>query len=172
MEEKTKHILEKATNTVLDESILLSVDIKPKNNTHRSLQRWGILPVKKIFAVRPIVYGNLVRISKLLLGIDTAVLNSGSMIEGNYRLMGDYAKIIAKVIAIAIHNRKKEPSDSLIDFIYYNFSSKEGLQVLKIVQQQMGVTDFMTTIILARGLNVLENEPKTNGRVSPTEKGR
>jgi hypothetical protein len=152
----------------------LEVDILPANRAHRLLQAWKFLPKKRLFIINPITYGNLVRISKLLLSIDMKVFDMTNPLESNYHAIAGNAETIAKVVAIAIHNNRSEPPASLVQFIMFNFTSSEMVGTLVIVLKQMNVAGFMTSIISVRGLNVLESgivNANSANEMSPMDQG-
>lgn len=150
-------ILNQVASVATQKPIELEVDILPANSVHRLLQRWKVLSLKRVFIMRPITYGNLIRISNLLLGIDMKVFDMKNPLESNYQAITQHAETIAKVVAIAIHNSRSEPPATLARFILFNFTSDEMLSTLSIVLKQMNVAGFMSSIISIRGLNVLES---------------
>lgn len=152
-----ENILKSVSDVATQKPVELEVDILPENIIHEYLQKWKLLPRKRQFTIQPITYGNLIRISKLLLGIDMKVFDMKNPLESNYLAISQYAETIATVVATAIHNRKCEPPPSLTTFILFNFTSEEMLHTLGIVLKQMNVSGFMTSIISVRGLNVLES---------------
>lgn len=174
MEQTTRDILEKVADTTLGSPLKLVVDVHTKNKLHGWLQKRKIAATKKVLTIQPIVLGNLVRISTLLLSIDPGSLSEKDLQESSYKLMKEHGETIARVIAIACHNKREDPPQSLVDFILWHFSPIESRKVLAIVIKQMEVQNFMTTIISARGLNVLDSEPKKNGKseMSPLTQGR
>ena len=169
MEKNIQETLSSVSDATLQKDVKISVDILPQSRIHKLLQGWGIAKRKRVFSIRPIVLGNLIRISKILLKIDPNALDQSQMIASNYALMMERGDQIAEVIAIALQNNKYEADRWLVDFVKENFSSIEIYTVLMIVRAQMHVQPFMTSIILIRGLNVTE---KTNGvKVNPVEQG-
>lgn len=150
-------ILTKAADVTTDKPVELEVDILPRNIIHRQLQKWKLLPTKRRFSITGTTYGNLIRISKLLLSIDMKVYDLKNVLESNYLAISQNAETIAKVVAVAVHNKRSEPPASLARFILFNFSSNEMVATLGIVLKQMNITGFMTSIISVRGLNVLES---------------
>jgi hypothetical protein len=174
MEEKVKDILGQVADTTLSKAVELSVDIRPRNKIHRWLQTKKWRPAKRMLYIHPAFLGTLIRISKLLLSIDLAVLTKDNLLDGNYKLAREHGHKMAMIIAAAVHNRESEPPDKLVEFITWNFSTVELMNVVAIVTRQLGVTSFMSSIISMKGLNVLDSEPRKNGKngVSPMEQGR
>ena len=109
----------------------------------------------------------MMRISKLLLQIDINIRDHTT--DFLYKAIEQHGDVIARVIAVAITNKREEPSQKLVDFIIYNFTSKELFGVLTIVLRQMDVGSFINSIISMKGLSVLESGAKKNGstEVSP-----
>jgi hypothetical protein len=150
-------ILSKVSDVTTQQPVELEVDVLPVNIVHQYLQQWKILPKKRRFTIGGTTYGNLIRISKLLLSINMKVYDLKNPLESNYLAIDQNAETIAKVVAIAVHNKRTEPPASLVQFILFNFSAAEMVSTLGIVMKQMNVTGFMTSIISVRGLNVLES---------------
>jgi hypothetical protein len=169
METDKIKVLSEVADTVLDEPVVLTVDVRPQSRLHALLMKWKLLPEKKVFQVRPICMGSLIRISRLILSIDAGKVDFKNMLESNYRFVDQYAETAAQVIAIAITNSKQKPSGRLVKFILHNFSSSELLSTILIVVRQMGVQNFMSSIISLRGLSVLEDA--VSPEVSPTGQG-
>lgn len=167
--EQEQLVLKDVASAVTHESMDLVVTIIPCNAIHALLQNWGLLPTKRVLAVRPVTLGTLIRISKLMLTIDTAALEKGNVLDGNYQLIEQHGKTVAGVIALAIHNNREKPSPRLVRFILTNFTAKELLAAMATVLRQMNVQTFMTTIISVRGMNVLAKGETPE--VSPMEQG-
>ena len=169
-----KEVLKQVSDVATQKPVELVVDVLPANIIYRYLQRWKVLPAKRTFTIRPITYGNLIRISNLLLSIDIKVFDMKNLLESNYNAITQHGESVARVVAIAIHNSRDEPPASLTRFILFNFTSQEMLSTLNIVLQQMNVTSFMSSIISIRGLNVLESgiaSVSSVSEVSPKDQG-
>ncbi len=167
MESQTKKTLEQVVDATIQRALTIEITILPKNRLHAWLQRKRILPVKKTYEIRPIVLGNLLRISSLLLSIDPKFLKGGNgLLDTGHQLASYHTDTLIQVLAIAIQNNRAEPSGSLMSLIKYNLSPREMHQLLGIVLEQMDLTNFITSIISIRGLNVLETS-ETLKEVSP-----
>lgn len=151
-----KDTLEKVADTILDNHVTLTVTIEPKSRLDRILMRFGLKEKVKLLEIHPLNFGSMIKISRLLLNIDIEVLKSGNMLDAVYKIMDTKGDLIAKVLAVAIVNRKKDPPDELINFIKDNFTSQELLHALMIVLKQMDVTSFMSSIVSMRGINLLQ----------------
>lgn len=171
-----KQVLEKVADTVTDKPFEIVVDIKPQGRVHALLQKARLLPVQKKYPITHITIGNLLRISKILLGIGANVFDSNNLLQSNYRSIADDGKALAHIVAIAIKNKKQEPTEKEVAFIEHNFTAKELMDVLAVVIGQMDLTSFMSAIILVKGLNILEAQTANatsavSSEMNPTEHG-
>lgn len=153
MEEK---LLQDAVDAVVQTPITLHFDIAPKNRLHERLQKWGVCKKKKSFALRPLVYGNLLRVAKLWLqlGMKTA-MDRNAVLDGTMTIMATQTPLIAEMIAVIIHNRKSYPPQALADFILYNITQQDAKGLLKVVLKQIDIETFLSGLVSLRGLNVL-----------------
>jgi hypothetical protein len=163
-------VLKKVSDVTLEEPISITVDVKPMGWIHRRLQKWGVIPKKRVFELKPITLGSLIRISKYLLEIDIRIPDRDSILDANYRALTEHGEKLAIVIALAIRNSKAPVDKNLVEFIKQNFTPKEILAVLGIVIRQMDITNFMSSIISVRGMNVLvSNQPASAMNVNQIE---
>lgn len=144
-------VLKKVSDTVSNEPIIITVDIKPG-------KWWQFKQKKKVFSITNITLGSLIHIGGLLVSIDKSVFDPKNLLESNYKAMDKYGHTLAEIVAIAIHNKKGGPSRSLITFVETNFTAIELYNVMGVVIKQMDVSSFMSTIISAKGLNILESQ--------------
>lgn len=150
-------ILQKVADTVTNEPVVVTVDIKPQGWWDRFKFKWKLSSPVKTFSIHQITLGNLIRISKLLTAIDSKIYDPKQLLESNYQAMEKYGNSLAVVVAIALHNKKEMPGKSQIEFVETNFTAIEILSVLTVVIKQMDIKSFMTTIISVKGINILEN---------------
>lgn len=169
MTEKTAETLKLVADTTLEKPFELTININHGGFIERLLQKWGIRPKKRVFNLRPITLGNLIRISKLLLEIDENLLNTPKIQQALYVALEKHGDLIAEVIAIALVNSKAGPSSTEIALIRNELSAVELKTVLSVVLNRMNVESFFHSIISIRGLNVLESEPRKEPKkkVSP-----
>jgi len=155
-----KQILNDVAETVLNQPVKISVDVAPKNKTHAFLQRINFCEKKREFTIYPLCMGAMIRASKELLSIDVSIFDFENLLESNYKSIVRDSNAIARVLAISITNAPEDQKSEsrIIKFILRNFNSKEMLSCLKIVLKQMDVTSFMSSIISAKGLNLLNAE--------------
>lgn len=158
-----KETLQQVSDVTLEQAVTITVDIHPQYKVTALLQRWGILPAKRVFTLKPIYLGTLIRISKLLLSVELKLpekkQSSGpGLLEANYNAICEHGYSLAEIVALALQNNRHGANPKLIAFIMDNFTSNEIMGVLTIVLKQMDLTSFMTSIISVRGLNVLDNQ--------------
>ena len=156
-----KETLQAVADATIQEPVIMDVDVRPRSKVFSLLQDWGISPKKRALTITPIVMGNLIRISKLLVDIDMTIYDMNNLLESNYKAISQYGDSVVKIVAIAVHNGRSEPPKSLEHFIRDNFSSQELLAVLGIVVKQMNVSSFMSSIISLKGFSVLESGRKS-----------
>lgn len=153
--ENKNDILQAAAGTILQNGITLEVDIPSRNRLHAYFQKKGWMARKKTFTIHPVTIGSLVRISKILVGVDLKKIASESL----HAMVVDSADKMAEVIAIAIHNRKGDTPPRLVSFILNHFTAAELLNTIGVVLNQMNVSDFLKSIVSATGMNLMETSP-------------
>lgn len=154
-------ILDKVADTVTNEPVKITVDIKPQGRWDKFLRLLRVNPPMKTFYITQITLGNLIRISKLLTSIDSSIFNpknNDNILDNVYHAMEKHGNALAVIVAISLYNKKDMPEKSLITFVETNFTAKEILSVVSVVIRQMDVTSFMTTIISVKGINILESQ--------------
>jgi hypothetical protein len=159
MEKETIKTLSDVVDAVTTKETTIEFDIHPRNKLHAWLQKKGRKPLKKKYVLRPITTGNLYRISRLLLSINIGPeqIKNGFSIETFHHAVVEHVDTMIRICAIGIHNSRTEPGAELLDEIRWNLSAPEVLQVAMIILQQMNPSVFMQSIILMRGLNILQS---------------
>lgn len=150
-------VLEDVVTLLTDKPIILRVPVVNPTLLRRWLIKFRVKKDYTEFEIRGLKMGTLYRISKLLLQIDLSVFEKGSLLESNYRMIEAHSNDIIKCVALAIHNKKSELPKHLEDFVADNFDNSDLLKVVQIVIKQMKVSDFMSTIIFLKGVNILES---------------
>jgi hypothetical protein len=140
VEEKT--MLSKTADAVTDSPITIEVDILNPTRLQRLRKE-----TKKTFKLTPATLGTLVKISKELLSIDVAEADKSNWIVLCQKLMLEHGNRLARIVAIAIVNRKEDPPNSLIEFIEYNMTAKELNTIAAHVLDKMDMRNFITSII-------------------------
>lgn len=154
MEEK--QILNDAADTLTSKPITIEVDIIHKTWIDKLLIKLKRRSNKRTFEMHPVNLGSLIKISKELIDIDMKLFDGNNLLESNYILIEKYAEKMARIIAIAVVNKKDDPPNSLIQFFLNNLTANELFKIASIVLQQMQLADFMHTIISIKGTNVLQ----------------
>lgn len=155
----------KASRTVTAEPVKLNVDIKPVNRWHSLLQKAGIKPKKKGLLIHPLCLGTCIRISRGMVGMDIESCEASKVLQMSFDIQKAHGRKVAWIIASAIHNKKSKTPKELVDFVAYNFSMGELMNVLTIVVGMMDVTSFMTTIFSIKGLNMMEKSLESKGEI-------
>ena len=153
-------ILKKVADTVTDTPIKITVGIRPQSRIHAWLQKIGAMPKVRTFMVYQTTLGNLIRISGLLVSMDGDIM---TIVKDGYKAVDEYGPIFSRIVAIAIHNKKSEPPKKLLDFIDANITPAELADLLGVVLKQMNLQDFLSSIILTKGVNVLEMSRNQKG---------
>lgn len=148
--------MEQPVDMLLEKGIDFSISVKKINLLHR----FKIIRSKREFVIYPICLGALLKMSKLLLAMkagdtlsegasDQDFINAG--IEG---IIANKDRMI-DVVAIAILNNDKEPTNSFKRFLNKNLTPSEALQLLKVVIKQMDIQSFLAFMVSVGGINLL-----------------
>jgi len=168
-QQTTQQIKAREAETILQKPVILTIDTPAKNWYERLLVKLKIRQEKRVFEIKPLVLGSLIRVSERLLSIDKEMLTKERLEDKqhfltlNFELMQRHCKQVAEIVAITVTNEKKEPPKSLVNFFLYQLTSKELMQVFSVVVQQMNVSDFIGCIISIIGTNIMEMNPENQG---------
>lgn len=157
--------LKKVSNTITQEPVEITVNIDPTSWLHEKGQKLmpKLFPKQRIYKIYPAKIGTLLRISELVLTIDKSLFSSGNKVAVNMEAMNKHSKTLCKIIAYAIHNRKKQPPARLVNMVMEQFTAESIFRVVVVVLNSMNLDSFMTSIIFVRGLSLLEMNPQTQG---------
>jgi len=159
-EKDNKQIRQNAVNSILEEGVDFTITIQNKNVFHRL----NLIPSERKFIIYPIKMGALLKISEILLDLNTDELigvmkkndkETNFMDLGVKNIVENKDKLI-KMIAYGIVNGEKEPSKKLIRFLNENLTTKEGLKLVTLVIQQMDVSPFLASLVSVKGMNLLQ----------------
>ena len=165
MAKPDKEIRQDAIDSILEKGVDFTITIQTKG----ILNKLHLAPTERKFVIYPIKMGALLKISKILLDLDTEELvgvmkNEGKEVNildlGAKNIVENKDKLI-KMIAYGITNSEKEPSKSLIKFLNDNLTAKEGLKLMTLVVQQMDVSPFLASLVSLKGMNLLANKKET-----------
>ena len=162
--------LYRVADATTEKPIFLDVEITPKNRLHAWLMARGYRPKTRRLVLHDLKLGTLIRLSGLLTGIDVEGMDRTNLFRGNLLLAKTDGRTLARCVALALHNQKSEPPESLVDFILYHFTAPELQNTVELVIKKMNVASFMTTIILVHGMNILEKpkmSPRTGEIIAP-----
>lgn len=161
---KNNQIRQNAIDLILEKGVDFTITIQNKG----ILNKLNLIPTERKFIIYPIKMGTLLKISEILLDLDTDEL-VGAMKDENKQinLLDLGAKNIIenkdkmiKMIAYGIVNSEKEPSKSLIKFLNENLTAKEGLKLMTLIVQQMDVNPFLASLVSIKGMNLLQTKKK------------
>ena len=164
-----KQIRQDAVDSILEKGVDFTITVQNKS----IFNKLHLTPVKRKFIIYPIKMGSLLKISKILLDLDTEELLGVMKDDGNGKgkdvnILDLGAKNIVEnkdklimMIAYGIVNSEKEPPKSLIRFLNDNLTAKEGLKVLTLVIQQMDVSPFLASLASIKGMNLLAKNKET-----------
>ena len=112
-----------------------------------------------VFVLKPLVLGTLIRISKTLADIEEVNrddFKSGLALTKAFNIyMSGKGEQIIDIIALALTNTEKYPSQSLINLIKWNVSNEELYQLIEIIVSQINVSPFMNSIIFIKGMSLI-----------------
>lgn len=151
-------VLQQIGKTLTDEAIEVKVDIHAGTWLHKLMQRWKLKPAFKVFRVHQTKLGNLIRVSVVLNKIKADFPNE-NLLQENYNAIEKYGRDMAEVLAIVLYNKGKDagPSSREINFILFNMPARHMLQLLNLINDRMNVQAFLASIVLMKGLNILES---------------
>lgn len=161
---KNKQIRQDAIDSILEKGVDFTITIQNKS----ILNKLNLTPSKRKFVIYPIKMGTLLKISKILLDLDTdeligVIKNEGKRINfldlGAKNIIKNKDKLV-QMIAYGIVNSEKEPSKSLIRFLNENLTAKEGLKLMTLIVQQMDVNPFLASLVSIKGMNLLQTKKK------------
>ena len=160
-----KLVKQEAIDSILEKGVDFTITIQNKS----ILNKLHLAPTERKFVIYPIKMGALLKISKILLDLDTeelvgAMKNEGKEVNildlGAKNIVENKDKLV-KMIAYGIVNSEKEPSKKLIKFLNDNLTAKEGLKLMTLVIQQMDVSPFLASLVSLKGMNLLASKKET-----------
>lgn len=159
-----KQTIEKISGAIMEETVTLQVDIRPRSWIHKLLIWWKWMPAVKKLVIEPITFGSVIKISGILAKMNIDFLKDENLLNEYYKAVDREGRNIAKVIAIAVVNGEKDPPDHLVRFILRNFRPRDLLNTFSIVHRQMDVTNFIHSMVLMGKMNLHEKtSPKDQG---------
>lgn len=157
-------IRQDSIDSILEKGVDFTIKIQNKNILHE----YNLIPSERKFIIYPIKMGTLLKISKILLDLNTDELVGAMKDEnkeinlldlGAKNIIENKDKLI-KMIAYGIVNSEKEPPKKLIRFLNENLTAKEGLKLMTLIVQQMDVNPFLASLVSIKGMNLLQTKKK------------
>lgn len=156
MSEEEKSIKHKEADTLLNEPVIITVDLKPASRIGKFLQWIRARPDKRVFELRDATLRTMIRCSKLLLDVsDGEIDGNAKFLETAYQAVVDDGERMAQILATGLHNQSSPVPESLVDFVLDNFSSTELKSVFTLVVDKLNLLDFISTIALGRNLDIM-----------------
>ena len=155
-------IRQDSISTILEKGVDFTIKIQKENILHK----YNFIPSKRKFTIYPIKMGTLLKISEILLDLNTDELietmrSNGKEINlldlGAKNIIANKDKLIS-MIAYGIVNSEREPSKNLIKFLNENLTAKEGLKLMTLIIQQMDVNPFLASLVSIKGMNLLQTK--------------
>lgn len=145
-----------AAKAILEQGIEFDVTV----NIPTILHRIGLLKLRKTFKIYPIKLGALLQIAKEINSISIDFKDDETVIEATIETIINNKDKLVKVAAIAILNRKcsKYRIYFLHKYLDRNLSASELLKIYNLVTQQMGITDFLASILSVKGMNIMKTK--------------
>lgn len=154
------------------------IPMPPETLWQRLKARLGKHPLERVYTVHPIKVGCMLRITEVILRLPKEAVQQ-TLAEGGQVFLNEYLPIFAahiddlvEVIALALTNRDEEPPEALHRAIRREFDNGLVLEVVQLVCRQLHMRDFLTSIVLAKGLSMLpetSREDLTGGIIAPGE---
>lgn len=146
--------LSRTGDILTEKPIFVTVNLRPKNKIDKFLMHIRLKSNNRVFELRPIVVGNMIRIASKVIEIPEDIIDQ-QMLEVLMNGTHEHMDKLIYIVACGIQNNRKEPSTELIEFIKYEFTSTDVAKVIDNILMQMNAKDFIKSIVLIRGLNVL-----------------
>lgn len=153
------HVLAAAVDTITEKTFNFDITIVPKGKLHALLQRFKLARKKVSFELRPVSVGTLYRISKMILSLEINTGTDLSSLSRSHLRVTENIDTMIEICATAIHNQKSEAPASLKNLLRENLSSIELMKLMAMVVKSMAVENFIVSIVLVKGMNVLASPP-------------
>lgn len=161
-------VLSAAADSLLDKPYEFEVDRRPESRLEKWLIKKGLRPAKRKYLIKQLRYANVVRISKALIGIPAAavLMKSDRTQRDIISLQANHGEALLRIAAICLTNPREEPSEELLERLNLEFEQHEILAICGIAVQKLHPQDFLSSIILIVGADVLNtSEEKVSQQV-------
>lgn len=151
-----KEVLRKVVDTITQSPLRIEIDVVHTNLLDRLLIRLKIRKCKKTFEIKPLVYAQGMRITKELLKVDGNTLGTGNIVTSAFKLLAEKGDLVARCLAIAVGDPRKDPDPALVSFFLNNMTPSEGALIISKLLDKVDVKSFMSTIISATGMSLMK----------------
>lgn len=169
MEKSEKEALSAVSATLTDKPEVIRIDVKPRGWLHRFKLKYGLTPKYNIFEIKPQRVVNIHRIAgrvvKLDVGRFVETVDMYEKIKLFNEIMAFHADDIFYIVACAIQNNHKEPTESIINIVKNDFLIDDLYAIFTVTISNYDIASFSNSIALITGVDTLK--PKA----SPMESG-
>lgn len=167
-EKQTQETQRKASETMTEKPSSFYVDVKPKGKLHSWLIKRKLSPSRHYFEIRPQRVVNIYRMAGRAVSLDVAGIMD-SVVKDSVgtinKIMSSHGEDIFYIVACAIQNDHREPTEKLLDIVRNDFEMQDIFTVMNIAVGMYNVQAFLNSIALMVGVDAL------NLKASPEVKG-
>lgn len=151
--------LKKSVDALLEKKVSFDIDIlKPTDDQVKKKE------LTRSFSISPMTLGTMYRVSRELLSLEMPATDKNEIMTMSLSLIAEHSERMALIVALAVNNSRQDPPEELINFFIDNLTARELQKIIGIVIAQIDTVNFLTSIISARGLNILS-------KMNPTDEG-
>lgn len=158
-------VLGEVAKTITEQPVKITIDIKPKNKIHAWLINRKYCPSQRFYEIKPQRVINIYRIAGRAVYLDVAGIAEDTDVFGMLmRTMAKNGEDIFYIVAAAIQNDHREPTDKMLDIVRNEFEMEDILTVMKIAVNHYNISAFLNSIALMTGIDAVKIR-----KVSPNE---
>ena len=147
-------VLSEIAETLVQKPSTIRIKIVSPTIKEKLLIRLKKMSRYREFEVRPLTYGKLIQISKILLSVDMSAYDNENPQRSFHNLMSKFESSYAEVLTIALTPGRK-PSHNIRQFLLNNLTPKEGMALSSLILDKMDISSFLLTIGTLQGLKTL-----------------
>lgn len=146
-------------DTVTEKPVSFDIDVKPKSKIHKLLLRLKLAPTKHHFEIKPQRFRNVYRIAGRAVTFDvSAIVDSEDGIDAMMNIMAKHGKDIEYIVAAALQNDHREPTQELLDIVGNDFEIEDIYTVLVIAVSNYRIQSFLNSTALIVGMKAILNK--------------
>lgn len=149
-----KNVLSRVGEVITDQSKSLTINIVPANFIHQLLIGMRLMKSTITYKITPILVGNMFRVSTRAVKIPKVLFTQEYDIADIHEVADSYKEDLLYILAVCIQNNRDEPSSQLLNSLKW-MKQSEFSTLLEYALLELGIRDFMKSIILIRGANVI-----------------